>query len=345
MMTQWILVVLFLRAFPAPAEIQVDVELNSLPPFWLYAEMPILHTTMISLEDSMGHTVQTDPMGPAGEPMALQFRIQADSLFPQGAMITRLDLRFFCLGEIGSHLDFAPYEWIYTPGFALPPLAPTVFPFDTLSVICPPRVDNLDEVLLAENRSYAFFRLSTRFTWPEAKGLAEWLEKDLVRIDTEAENSALSGFIAGTGLTPAWLGLSDEETEGEWVWQDGSPPAYTNWAEGEPGSSPIPLDHAVLQVDGLWRPWPGPKARVLLEWELGLDVDISIIGPWLHLHWQVEGEPAPGQAFVIHSSQHPWFTPNASTRVGYTLESSYTIAPEELEDGRRWFQVRVETIE
>ena len=37
-----------------------------------------------------------------------------------------------------------------------------------------------------------------------------------------------------------WIGFTDKDQEGNWVWTDGSPITYTNWNNGEPNdSSPL----------------------------------------------------------------------------------------------------------
>lgn len=50
----------------------------------------------------------------------------------------------------------------------------------------------------------------------------------LVAINDEAEQRWLSG-IFGNHLF--WIGLSDVEKEGQWVWQNGEPFTYTNWGQ------------------------------------------------------------------------------------------------------------------
>ncbi|RKU06930.1 hypothetical protein C6501_17870 [Candidatus Poribacteria bacterium] len=48
----------------------------------------------------------------------------------------------------------------------------------------------------------------------------------LVAINDEAEQKWLSGVF---GNRLYWIGLSDTETEGQWVWQNGEPLTYKNW--------------------------------------------------------------------------------------------------------------------
>ena len=48
----------------------------------------------------------------------------------------------------------------------------------------------------------------------------------LLAINDEAEQKWISGFF---GNHLYWIGLSDAENEGEWVWQNGEPLTYTNW--------------------------------------------------------------------------------------------------------------------
>ena len=76
----------------------------------------------------------------------------------------------------------------------------------------------------------------------------------LVTINDEAEQKWLLGFF---GNHLYWIGLSDAEKEGEWVWQNGEPVTYTNWGDKHsfPRStlSPEEKDSAVMTfVNGQW---------------------------------------------------------------------------------------------
>ena len=76
----------------------------------------------------------------------------------------------------------------------------------------------------------------------------------LVAINDEAEQEWLLG-VFGNHLY--WIGLSDAEKEGEWVWQNGEPLTYTNWGDKHsfPRStlSPEEKDSAVMTfINGQW---------------------------------------------------------------------------------------------
>ena len=76
----------------------------------------------------------------------------------------------------------------------------------------------------------------------------------LVAINDEAEQKWLLGLF---GNHLYWIGLSDAEKDGEWVWQNGEPLTYTNWGAKHsfPRStlSPEDKDSAVMTfINGQW---------------------------------------------------------------------------------------------
>ena len=50
-------------------------------------------------------------------------------------------------------------------------------------------------------------------------------------VDDAAEQAFLERWFAGYA---PWMGLSDEAAEGTWLWSDGTPAGYTNWAANQP---------------------------------------------------------------------------------------------------------------
>ena len=49
-----------------------------------------------------------------------------------------------------------------------------------------------------------------------------------------------------------WIGLNDLETEGTYVWEDGSTSTYTNWSPGEPNNAGTDQHCAHTLFDGRW---------------------------------------------------------------------------------------------
>ena len=60
----------------------------------------------------------------------------------------------------------------------------------------------------------------------------------LVKIETEEENEELFNETINLNITDpyAWIGLTDLAVTEEWVWTDGEPAEFTNWAPGEPNN-------------------------------------------------------------------------------------------------------------
>jgi C-type mannose receptor len=69
----------------------------------------------------------------------------------------------------------------------------------------------------------------------------------LVVVDNSQENNYVLSLISGN----TWLGLNDTASEGNFVWEDGSTPGYTNWDGGEPNNSGGE-DCAEIMTDGRW---------------------------------------------------------------------------------------------
>ena len=68
-------------------------------------------------------------------------------------------------------------------------------------------------------------------SWDHANIQAVTEDAHLVAINDAAEQKWLSETF---GNRPYWIGLTDFAKEGEWVWINGEPVTYTNWAPHEP---------------------------------------------------------------------------------------------------------------
>ena len=92
-------------------------------------------------------------------------------------------------------------------------------------------------------------------TWAAAESLAQSLGGHLVSIGDEAENEFVRvefGNALGVDRR-VWIGFTDEGSEGDWRWTDGSPVGYTNWNPGEPNNSSGTEHYAeLLGSSGRW---------------------------------------------------------------------------------------------
>ncbi len=73
-------------------------------------------------------------------------------------------------------------------------------------------------------------------TWDDARSRCQAVGRDLVIIDDAEENA----FVAAQISAPSWIGLSDRDAEGSFVWlvpggdTRGAAPSYTRWAATKP---------------------------------------------------------------------------------------------------------------
>ena len=72
-----------------------------------------------------------------------------------------------------------------------------------------------------------------RTTPEQAEAKAQEFGGHLATVNDAEENQ----FLVNTFGINHWIGLNDAETEGRWVWLDGSDSSYRNWNNGEPNNS------------------------------------------------------------------------------------------------------------
>lgn len=64
----------------------------------------------------------------------------------------------------------------------------------------------------------------------------ESLGGHLATISSVQENAAIYNMVQKEGLSVAFFGFSDENSEGNWEWATGEEVTYTNWAAGQPNN-------------------------------------------------------------------------------------------------------------
>lgn len=90
-------------------------------------------------------------------------------------------------------------------------------------------------------------------TWNEARARCAELGGEFASILNEHEHTAFLRATLGHQWTNWWLGLSDQESEGTFVWADGEAASFTFWSSGEPNDSAGREDCAqLIPWNGRW---------------------------------------------------------------------------------------------
>ena len=81
------------------------------------------------------------------------------------------------------------------------------------------------------------YHLLSASSWSDAASVARSLGGFLVTVDDADEDEWIFDTFAVDNDTTRhlWIGLSDEQEEGDFRWHDGTPFTYRNWGEGQPG--------------------------------------------------------------------------------------------------------------
>jgi hypothetical protein len=124
-----------------------------------------------------------------------------------------------------------------------------------------------------------YFCSKGKASWHYAKTHAENSGGFLVAINSLEENNFLANQLA---FGQAWIGLTDESSEGNFSWINGDPLSFTNWQIGQPdnGAPGGDEDYGALSPSGFWYDEKGAESR-----EYIMEV------PCIHLT-QISGPPS-----------------------------------------------------
>lgn len=120
-------------------------------------------------------------------------------------------------------------------------------------------------LLAIGDRSYAF--CPSGATWDAARGHCTAAGGDLLRIDDEAENAAVTQLAEPpSAVGGGWfIGLSDAASRGAFTWVDGGPLTFTAWLAGEPNDGGGDEDCVEMDLaGGGWNDVPCTMTRAFV---------------------------------------------------------------------------------
>ncbi|XP_053380330.1 perlucin-like protein [Mercenaria mercenaria] len=116
-------------------------------------------------------------------------------------------------------------------------------------------------------------------TWPGADYMCEKMGGKLVEIETAAENAYLTPIVDSQKHN-YWIGLSDVQEEGIWMWMESkeklSTTGFSHWYPNQPDNSEANENCATINFDvgGKWNDWHcnGKEANYICEKDRETDV-------------------------------------------------------------------------
>ncbi|XP_041376074.1 C-type lectin lectoxin-Thr1-like [Gigantopelta aegis] len=92
--------------------------------------------------------------------------------------------------------------------------------------------------VLLDSVGICFKAFTERKTRDEARVLCSESGDRLIVLDTAAKNTAVAVYLMSTvGPQSYFLGLTDEQTEDLFIWENGKSVDFTNWYDGEPDNN------------------------------------------------------------------------------------------------------------
>jgi len=84
------------------------------------------------------------------------------------------------------------------------------------------------------HEDHAYLFCEDRRSWTDAREVCAGVGYHLLTVDSEPENEWVHELSDVLSTSPWWTGLNDRDSEGDFVWEDGTALDYTNWHDGEP---------------------------------------------------------------------------------------------------------------
>ena len=121
------------------------------------------------------------------------------------------------------------------------------------------------DAITFNGHSYKVFNESK--TWQEAKEYCESVGGHLATVASETENNFIKELVVSNNYKNAYLGATDEVTEGIWKWVTGEEFNYTSWGKGEPNNEGRREHYLLFNSNGSWNDIPNEEWPFICEWD------------------------------------------------------------------------------
>ncbi|MEM6318023.1 MAG: GEVED domain-containing protein [Bacteroidota bacterium] len=129
---------------------------------------------------------------------------------------------------------------------------------------CPKSTNLIGYTYLGYRGGHRYYLSNEKTTWETADERAEATGGSLAIINDPAENQFLTDLLPKNGS--AFIGLSDEGSEGDFYWLDGTPLAFTNWLVNQPNNLKNNQHFGQLLKSGKWNDaYPTSEFPYLVE--------------------------------------------------------------------------------
>lgn len=150
--------------------------------------------------------------------------------------------------------------------------------------------------LLGMNNSCSLYFINPQFmTGPQAQAYAQSFGANLISVQSASENADLVQALSNQGFSSnvIWIGYSDAVAEGSFVWYDGAPLSYSNWAPGEPNDAGGVEDCTQIYPDGSWNDLNCSGYNSLSVIEVNICPQVTVSTPTIH---------CPGTNVILNAS-------------------------------------------
>lgn len=173
--------------------------------------------------------------------------------------------------------------------------------------------------VICGNKKYELY--DHALNWNDAKAFCESKNGKLAEVLSAEEQRAVEQLVKSGSYDYYWLGLTDQEKEGEFKWNSGNAVGYTNWDSGEPNNSAEGENYVMIyKSSGKWNDvlvYGGLNGRTgfVCESEAPKTYNISY---YLNGGSNDSGNPAS------YTSDNPYLNLKNPVRSNYTFDGWYT---------------------